>query len=129
MSPFIARTAVLTLIAVQLAGCNRTEEPGYNQTLAPGVKLHGELVHIIRPAQGAIVTDASDSTVAEIFELYNTRVGDDASLRIVRVLHRSESTYVVTPEQQLTHKEYLLLGPVSYIVDLDSRTVVGADRD
>lgn len=121
MSPMLCRVAVLSMAVTHLAGCSRT--------LEPGVTLQGDLVNITRPSDGPIVTGATDSTVASIFSLYNAHVGEDASQKIVHVVHRSGSTYLVTPEQQLTYKVYQLLGPVGYIVDLDLKTVVGAPRD
>ncbi len=121
MSPILSRVAVLCMAVTYLAGCSRT--------LEPGVILQGESVRIVRPSDGPIVTGATDSTVASIFSLYNAHVGEDASQKIVHVVHRSGSTYLVTPEQQLTYKSYQLLGPVSHIVDLDLKTVVGAPRD
>lgn len=60
MSPLLARVAVLGLVVVQLAG--------YSRTLEPGVTVQGNLVFITRPADGPTITDASDSTVAEVFE-------------------------------------------------------------
>lgn len=121
MSPLLSRVAVLSVAVTLLTGCSRT--------LEPGVTRQGNLVNITRPSDGPIVTGATDSTVASIFSLYNARLGKDASLKIVHIVHRRESTYLVTAEQQLTYKEYRLLGPVGYIVDLDSKTVTGAPRD
>jgi hypothetical protein len=121
MSPILSRVAVLCMAVTFLAGCSRT--------LEPGVILEGKVVKIVRPSDGPIVTGANDSTIASILSLYNTCVSQDASQKIVLVKHRRNSTYLVTPEQQLTYREYQLLGPVSYIVDLDLKTVEGAPRD
>ncbi|MEZ5941978.1 MAG: hypothetical protein R3C18_11340 [Planctomycetaceae bacterium] len=121
MSPLLARVAVLGLVVAQLAGCSRT--------LEPGVTVQGNLVSITRPADGPIITDASDSTVAEVFELYDAQFGNGASQQIVHVVRRSGSTYLVVPAQQLTYDEYELLGPLGYIVDLNSGTITGAPRD
>lgn len=120
MSPRLSRI-VLLFMAVLMIGCD--------QTLEPGVTLEGDIVYFRRAADGPIVTGTSESTVASIFDLYNSRVGRDASQQIVHVKHRRGSTYIVTPAQQLSFNEYRLLGPLSYIIDLDMRTVECGPRD
>ena len=120
MSPRLSRIA-LHFMAVLMVGCD--------QSLEPGVTLEGDLVYIRRAADGPIVTGASESTVASIFDLYNSCVGRDASQQIARVEHRRGSTYLVTPVQQLSYNQYQTLGSRSYIIDLDLRTVECAPRD
>jgi hypothetical protein len=108
-------------MAILMVGCD--------QSLEPGVTLEGDIVYIRRSADGPIVTGTSESTVASIFDLYNSRVGRDASQQIVQVKHRRGSTYIVTPAQQLSFNAYRGLGPLRYIIDLDLSTVECAPRE